>query len=105
MTQVTMHLPAPQQWCGQTQPHYSHTWVNTQGLYASCAGHSGQVSTSRATIREDSLDVRRMLDDIRKRDKETVPRLGNPSKDPLLRAEMDRRYLLQLIESWGVVWQ
>lgn len=37
-------------------------------------------------------------DEIRNRDREVIARLGNPDEDPLLRAEMDRRELLNHIE-------
>jgi hypothetical protein len=34
---------APQKWCGQTQPHNPHVWVETTrsiGIYMSCAGYA-----------------------------------------------------------------
>lgn len=33
-----------QKWCGQSQPHNAHRWVNESNLYAECAGHSGSAS-------------------------------------------------------------
>lgn len=38
------------------------------------------------------------IEEIMQRDNEAVPRLGKPDEDPLLRAEMDRRELLNHIE-------
>lgn len=38
------------------------------------------------------------LAEIRKRDKNAVARLGDPDNDPLLQAEMDRRFLLNKID-------
>lgn len=38
------------------------------------------------------------LDDIRERDRLAIPRMGDPENDPLLRAEMDRRWLLGEID-------
>lgn len=39
------------------------------------------------------------IEDIKARDAEAVPRLGKPDEDPLLRAEMDRRDLLEYIDA------
>lgn len=38
------------------------------------------------------------LHDVRVRDRNAIARLGNPDTDPLLRAEMDRRYLLATLD-------
>ena len=40
-----------------------------------------------------------MLAEIRARDAAAIPRMGNPDADPLLRAEMDRRALLRIIDA------
>lgn len=42
--------------------------------------------------------MKKNLDEIRQRDKDAIARLGKPDEDPLLRAEMDRRYLLTLVK-------
>lgn len=39
------------------------------------------------------------VEEIRQRDRNAIPRLGDPDNDPLLRAEMDRRFLLAELES------
>lgn len=38
------------------------------------------------------------LDEIRERDRRAIPRMGDLENDPLLRAEMDRRWLLREID-------
>ena len=38
------------------------------------------------------------LIEIQQRDAAVIPRLGDPDNDPLLRAEMDRRWLLGVID-------
>lgn len=38
------------------------------------------------------------LAEIRARDKAAIARLGDPANDPLLQAEMDRRFLLNKVD-------
>lgn len=39
------------------------------------------------------------IEQIRQRDRNAIPRSGKPDKDPLLRAEMDRRLLLNALDA------
>jgi hypothetical protein len=50
----------PQKWCGQTQPHNPHTWVEPSdriGLYISCAGHSGVIEENKQAFEREMYDT------------------------------------------------
>lgn len=63
-------------------------------------GPPGQAQMVRldALAPETSSQRATALDDIRERDRLAIPRMGDPDNDPLLRAEMDRRWLLGEID-------